>query len=192
MHYTGAMPRQVALLRAINVGGRTVGKTELRRLFEELGLTNVETFIASGNVIFESRVSNRQKLEVQIARHLQAALGYEVAAFIRTMAELQAVAAYRPFPAADLRLDGAALYVMFLPALLSRTCRRDVLALATSQDAFHIRGREIYWLGRRKLSGTLVDGAALAKAIGMPTSMRNINTIRRIAERYGATRAGPR
>ena len=186
------MPRQVALLRAINVGGRTVGKTELRRLFEELGLTNVETFIASGNVIFESRVSNRQKLEVQIARHLQAALGYEVAAFIRTMAELQAVAAYRPFPAADLRLDGAALYVMFLPALLSRTCRRDVLALATSQDAFHIRGREIYWLGRRKLGGTLVDGAALAKAIGMPTSMRNINTIRRIAERYGATRAGPR
>jgi uncharacterized protein (DUF1697 family) len=178
------MPRQVALLRAINVGGRIVRMAELRTLFEELGFANVETFIASGNVIFDSRVTNGQRLEQQIARHLKAALGYEVAAFIRTIAEMAVIAAYRPFPAADLRADGASLYVMFLPGPLSRTRRRDAEALSTPQDALHVRGREIYWLARRKLTGTLVDGAALAKAIGAPTSMRNMNTVRKIAERY--------
>jgi uncharacterized protein (DUF1697 family) len=82
---------------------------------------------------------------------------------------------------------------MFLPALLSRTRRRDVHALETPQDALHVRGREIYWLCRRKLTDSLVDGAALAKAIGAPTSMRNVTTVRKIAERYGVVRgAGTR
>ena len=49
------MPRLVAFLRAINVGGHTVTMAHLRGLFEDLGFTNVETFIASGNVIFGSR-----------------------------------------------------------------------------------------------------------------------------------------
>jgi len=48
------MPRYVALLRGINLGGHTVKMDRLKKLFEELGLKNVETFIASGNVIFES------------------------------------------------------------------------------------------------------------------------------------------
>jgi uncharacterized protein (DUF1697 family) len=179
------MPRQVALLRAINVGGRTVRMAELRTRFEELGFANVETFIASGNVIFDSRVTNSQRLEQQIARHLKDAFGYEITAFVRTIAEMESIVAYRPFPAADLRADGVSLYVMFLPDPLGRTRRRDVQALATPQDALHVRGREIYWLARNKLTGTLVDGAALAKAIGMPTSMRNMSTVRKIAERYG-------
>ena len=163
---------------------------ELRTLFEELGFTNVETFIASGNVIFDSRVTDSQKLEQQIARHLESSLGYAVEAFIRTVADLKAMAAYRAFSAADQRAAASAsLYVMFLRKMLSPTRRQAVEALSTTEDALRVHGREIYWLARRKLTGTLVDGPALAKAIGASTSMRNLNTVRRIVERFGGGRA---
>ena len=183
------MPRHCALLRAINVGGHTVRMAELRRLFEELGFDNVETFIASGNVIFDSRVTNAVKLAQQIERHLRSVLGYEVATFLRTLPELELVIRHRPFPAAELAADGASLYVMFLASPLGRTRRPQVEALATPQDAFQVRGREIYWLARNKLTGTLVDGAELAKAIGSPMTMRNMTTVRRIAEHYGGASA---
>ncbi len=58
------MPKYVALLRAINVGGHTVKMDHLRRLFEALGFTNVETFIASGNVIFDSTSKSTKAFEL--------------------------------------------------------------------------------------------------------------------------------
>ena len=55
------MPKYVALLRAINVGGHTVKMDHLRSLFEAIGFSNVETFIASGNVIFDSRSKDSRR-----------------------------------------------------------------------------------------------------------------------------------
>ena len=63
--------RYVAFLRAINVGGHTVRMEALRREFESLGATNVETFIASGNVIFDTARRNAAALERAIEEHLQ-------------------------------------------------------------------------------------------------------------------------
>ena len=65
-------------------------------------LHQVETFIASGNVIFDSNATNLASLEKKIAKHLHKELGYEVATFIRTPIELAAIAAYQPFPKVDL------------------------------------------------------------------------------------------
>ena len=63
------MPRYVAFLRAINVGGHTVKMDQLRRLFERLGFSKVETFIASGNVIFESASRSAKALEKNTEAH---------------------------------------------------------------------------------------------------------------------------
>ncbi len=93
------MPRFVAFLRAVNVGGRVVKMGELRTLFESLGLRSVETFIASGNVIFESNGRSVPSLERRIEDHLRKALGYEVKTFVRTDAEVAAIAKYKPFRA---------------------------------------------------------------------------------------------
>src|SRR5687768_18455045 len=106
--------RFIALLRAINVGGHNVKMSDLRALFESLGFSSVETFIASGNVIFESPEENREVLEGRIAKHLQKSLGYEVATFIRSPAEITQIASYRPFPASELATEGASLYIAFL------------------------------------------------------------------------------
>jgi uncharacterized protein (DUF1697 family) len=75
------MPRYVAFLRAINVGGRTVTMERLRALFSDIGFSNVETFIASGNVIFDSKSAAPTTLEKDIERQLEASLGYSVATF---------------------------------------------------------------------------------------------------------------
>ena len=70
------MARYIAFLRAINVGGHTVKMDRLRALFQELPLANVETFIASGNVLFDSDESDTRVLERMIEGHLRAALGW--------------------------------------------------------------------------------------------------------------------
>jgi uncharacterized protein (DUF1697 family) len=182
------MPRYIALLRAINVGGHTVKMDRLRALFEALGYDAVTTFIASGNVIFESDNDDARALETQIEAHLRQALGYEVATFVRTPAELAAIAAYRPFAPADLDATGNSLYVAFLAAPPPDDAQARLLAKQTPTDEFHFHGRELYWLLRTKLSeSSLFSGAVLEKSLSAPMTMRNITTVRKLAEKY----AGP-
>jgi len=181
------MQRYIALLRAINVGGHTVKMDALRALFEEMGFQNVATFIASGNVIFESPAAGTRALEAQIERHLKEALGYEVATFVRTPGELAAIAAYRPFPDDDPDADGNALYVAFLPETPAEEAQAKLLALQTPTDAFHFHERELYWFLRTKLSeSSLFSGSVLEKTLRAPMTMRNITTIRKLAEKYAA------
>ena len=92
------MSRFFAFLRAINVGrGRTVKMQSLRRVFESLGFCKVATFIASGNVIFETTTKRTKTLERKIEKALHEALGYEVRTFIRGEGELTKIANYHPF-----------------------------------------------------------------------------------------------
>ena len=72
------MTQYFAFLRAINVGGRVVKMDRLRQIFESLGFSGVETFIASGNVVFETSSNNVKTLERKIENALREALGYEV------------------------------------------------------------------------------------------------------------------
>lgn len=172
----------IAFLRAINVGGRTVTMDRLRSLFEALGCASVETFIASGNVIFLSPVEDTRALEQQIEAHLRAALGYEVATFVRTTAELASVAVYQPFPQEE--IESSTLYIGFLQTPPGDEALRKLAALQTPLDEFHLHGRELYWLCRTSISQSKVSGAQIERALGMPTTLRNVTTVRKLAARY--------
>jgi uncharacterized protein (DUF1697 family) len=178
------MPQYVAFLRAINVGGHTVKMDYLRSLFEGLGFTKVETFIASGNVIFNSNSRSTKALEKKIEASLRESLGYEVATFIRSTSELAEVAGYRPFPDAELNAAGNSLYVGFMASSPGNTAKERLLSLATKSDDFHLNGREIYWLRRTKFSESEISGAMLAKTLGMPATLRNSTTIKKLAAKY--------
>jgi uncharacterized protein (DUF1697 family) len=178
--------RFIAFLRAINVGGHTVKMGDLRILFESLGLSNVETFIASGNVIFESPATNPQTLEKQIERRLHESLGYSVATFIRSAPELAAIAHHQPFPTSELDAAGNSLYIAFLPAPPNDKAQQQLIAFRTAVDDFHIHEREIYWLCRKKMSESAFSGALLEKTIGMPATLRNVTTVRKLAAKYTA------
>lgn len=174
--------RRVAFLRAINVGGHTVKMDRLRALFGEMGFGGVETFIASGNVVFDAPDGGDDAaLERRIERHLRAALGYEVATFVRTLAEVGAVAEHEPFPSDS---DGK-LHVAFLPAPPDAEAAARLLALRADTDDLHLHGRELYWLRRVGVNESAVSGAGLERAAGTPTTVRNVNTVRRIAAKYG-------
>jgi uncharacterized protein (DUF1697 family) len=178
--------RHIAFLRAINVGGHTVKMEHLRALFEALGFANVETFIASGNVIFDAPDRDASALEQRIERHLEQELGYEVATFLRTPAELAAAAAHTPtFPSGPV-LEGQALSIGFLKAPLDEAAQQKLLGLRTEVDDFHARSRELYWACRVKVSESKVTGASLEKKLGMRTTVRNVTTVRKLAAKYAA------
>ena len=177
------MSRFIAFLRAINVGGHTVKMDALRQIFESFGFSNVETFIASGNVIFETAETDAATLELQIAAGLRQALGYEVATFIRTPGEVTAIAACQPFPQAQFEA-AAAFNVAFLSSPLDEGPTRKLLALRTEIDDFAICGREVYWLCRVKQSESTFSNAVFEKTLGLTATWRGINTLERLAAKY--------
>ncbi len=177
------MPRHIAFLRAINVGGHNITMPALRALFESLGLAKVETFIASGNVIFECSSRSGAALQQKIEAHLHAALGYEVATFIRSDAELGAIARYQPFSAAALAA-AEALNVAFLAEPVSAGGLQALLHHRNDIDDFHTHGREAYWLCKTKQSESVFFKVGFEKALRMKTTVRNINTVQRLAAAY--------
>ena len=179
------MARYIAFLRAINVGGHTVKMDVLRQFFEALGFSNVETFIASGNVVFETAAKNTRTLEKKIEQQLRDALGYAVATFIRTEAELAAIAQYQPFPLAQMEA-ATAFNIAFLTEPLDAASQKKLLALKTDIDDFQVHGREVYWLCRRKQSESTFSNVVLEKTTGRASTIRGVNTIQKMAAKYAA------
>ena len=177
------MSRYIAFLRAINVGGHTVKMNILHQLFESFGFTSVETFIASGNVIFEAKSVEPRLLENRIEKQLREALGYEVVTFIRTDLELGVIARYKPFP--QTALDKAtALNIAFLKEPLDDPSKQKLMGLRTVIDDFQVNEREIYWLCLKKQSESTFSNIILEKTLGRRSTLRGANTIKKIAEKY--------
>jgi uncharacterized protein (DUF1697 family) len=179
------MTRLVAFLRAINVGGHTVKMESLRRLFEALGFSEVETFISSGNVLFGTTEQNPAVLEANISAGLQKALGYEVAAFVRSMEELARIAAYQPFPQSILEA-AATNNVIFLSGSLDDAAQQKLMALTSEIDYFATHASEVYWCCRRLQSQSTFSNAVLEKTLGVKSTIRGVNTIQKLAARVAS------
>ena len=177
------MTRYVAFLRAINVGGHVVKMDALRRLFEHAGLSDVETFIASGNVVFSSAARKSGELERKIEAELHAALGYEVVTFLRTVPEVTAIAQYQPYAEVEFAA-GAELYISFLRARPNAETERKLLNLNNEIDEFHFHQRELYWMRRRQLGDSAFSGAFIERTLKAEATARNAKTIRKIAAKY--------
>jgi uncharacterized protein (DUF1697 family) len=178
------MPRYVAFLRAINVGGaHTVKMAALCRAFEAMGFSNVSSYIASGNVLFTSPARKAQGLENRIEEGLMDALGYEITPFVRNMPDLRRIAASQPFPASRLGATDQ-LGVLFLPAPLQSQAARALMALQTTTDEFRVAGCEIYWLRHRGLGGEVYSTAPFDKVIDQPFTIRSLGTVKKLVEKY--------
>jgi len=171
--------RWVALLRAINVGGHVVKMEKLRTAFEELGFTDVETVIASGNVLFSTSTRSVSALESRIERHLAAELGYEVATFIRSPDDMQAVAEFDPFPGEV--HEGHTLSIAFLKQHPGDEVAERLRGMRTDYDELLVHGRELYWLARGRSSDSTVWRTPMEKILGGPATSRNVTTVRKLA-----------
>ena len=180
------MSRYIAFLRGLNVGGHRIKMDHLRGLFEEMKFTDVSSFIASGNIVFEASDSDATSLEARIAAHLQASLGYEVATFLRSFPALQQIIADQPFPQNEIAVSGHSVYVMFLHFPLPEDAIDRLIRLRTERDEFSASGREFYWLSRGRLTDSPITTPMMAQAIGnVEGTMRNLNTLHRLIARFG-------
>lgn len=174
------MPRLVAFLRAINVGGHVVKMERLRALFTELGFADVETFIASGNVIFTAPSRSVKALEKRIQSRLSAALAYDVTTFVRTEAQVGAVAKYKPFSESRMK-SAAALYVGFLAQAPRPPARTALMALRSDIDDFHVRGPQLYWLSRIGMGESKVTAAIFERTLQGRVTFRAMSSVRKLA-----------
>lgn len=178
------MPRYIALLRAVNVGGaHTVKMDMLRQVFEAMGFSNVSSYIASGNIIFESPARNASVLEDRIEQGLMQAFGYEMTPFVRTTRELAQIAAFKPFPASRFGSKDQ-LGIIFLSVPPAPRVLRTIKDLQTGTDEWRSRGRELYWLRHRNENGEVYSTVPLEKALDQPFTIRGANTVQKLAEKY--------
>ena len=171
------MTTYIALLRAVNVGG--TGKlpmTELKTMCDIAGFTEVQTYIASGNVVFDSNLTATQ-VKTVLEDALRTYAGKPVAVFVRTPVEMSAVLANNPFPDAAPNRTLA----IFLDAAPETT------ALATVS---HQKGEQIA-LGKREIYVHYGEGMGVSKLkipAAEPGTARNMNTVTKLAQ-MGAARS---
>ncbi len=174
------MKKHIAFLRAINVGGTKIIKMEdLRRMFESFGCINTQTYIQSGNVIFEAKES--ATLEEKIEKHLEATLGYKVETFLRTMDAVTQIARKPAFePQGD-----ETLHVVFLRnrQRVDKKSEQNLLSLRSEADDFIIQGSEVYNL-RRDREKSIFSNNFIEKTLKVEGTTRNITTLRKIAEKH--------
>jgi uncharacterized protein (DUF1697 family) len=180
------MDRYVAFLRGMNLGNRRIKNEELRAHFEAMGLEEVATFRASGNVIF---ATPKREAESKLARRVEAELdeqlGYDVPVFLRSAEEIAAIAGRKPFAAAKVKKSRGKLQVSLLRKKPSPAAKEKSLALATDDDLLAIEGHELYWLPSGGLLESELDLKAIEALLGTDTR-RTIGTIEEIARRVAA------
>ena len=171
----------VALLRGINVGGHhKVPMAELRALFEQLGYTDVATYVQSGNVLFTGETHD----EPTTVRGIRAALldrfGFDIPVLVRSTGELAAVAARHPYAA--VQPDEAKLHVFFLAGEPALEAIADLDPARFAPDEFTVEGRHLYahypnGAGRSKLTNDPVE-----RALGTTATARNWRTVTKLLE----------
>ena len=177
------MTQYVAFLRGINVGGHRVTMDRLRAVFEDAGVGDVSTFIASGNVIFATDAEDVAALEAMLEGRLAEALGFEADVFLRRLPALPAVAdaCARALTA---RPDWNG-HVIFLKSAPDAEANEALGKLETPVDLFPSYEDHVFWLRAGTLTESEVKGPEIAKALGRaPHSMRNLNTVNRIIAKY--------
>jgi uncharacterized protein (DUF1697 family) len=174
------MIKYVAFLRAINVGGHTIIKmTDLKQIFEACGFENVQTYIQSGNVIFESDQEDTRALENRIASEVEKVTGHKTQLFVRTFREVQSIASKSPFTA---KADET-VHVALLKEKPDKKQQEALLSFRSDADDFTVKRREVYNL-RYDREKSIFSNNFIEKILKIPATTRNMTVIRKIAEKY--------
>jgi uncharacterized protein (DUF1697 family) len=178
------MERYVAFLRGMNLGNRRIKNPELVKHFEAMGLEDVATFRASGNVVFvDPGAESESKLQKRVEKELDERLGYDVAVFLRSAEEVAAIAARDPFPAKAIEASKGKPQVVLLGRRPTTKAKKALGEITPDGDLMAIEGRELHWLPTVGLSETELDTKALDGALGKGTT-RTAGTIEQIAAKY--------
>ena len=177
------MTKYVAFLRGINVGGKRLIKMEdLRRVVESLGLKNVRSFIASGNVLFETSLTDRDALTRKIEKKLLTAFGHDVPVVLQTIDELKELLRVGPFRKVKSG-PGVMLCVTLLCAEPKAGPKLPLQSAIENLEVLAIKNRAAFILCRRKKNGMFsFPNNFFEKEFGVAATTRQWNTIKRIVD----------
>lgn len=183
------MPVYIALLRAVNVGGYgKLAMADFRSLLEKLGYANVQTYIQSGNAVFEAG-GKAADVARAVAAALEKHMGAAAGVIVRTHDELSRVIAGNPF-ATEAAADGARVHVAFLAGKAgpgaAAALQRIVDQYPKRRDRYHLAGDTIYFHFPDGAAETKFTGKSLDRAIGTIGTGRNWNTVLKLAQMVGA------
>lgn len=173
----------IALLRGINVGGKNrIKMAELRRALEMTGLSQVQTYIQSGNVLFESE-DDRELLCKRIENEIETVFGFSISVILRTAAELSRIIEDCPFPEAAVlkasaSAEGESLYVSLMKDFPKEEGLTRIGAFITESEECRIEGREVYLLFHTSIRNSKL--AANLQKLGSPMTIRNWKTINKL------------
>jgi uncharacterized protein (DUF1697 family) len=172
------MPRFVALLRAVNVGGANrISMAELRAVVGAVGFSDVSTYIQSGNVLFEAKEKAEAKVKEPLEQALARRLKNDITVLLRTPAQLRATVKGAPFAGGSAQ---AKAYVTFL----DQPTRRAVPSGTPNGDLEVVghTAREIFSVAREVRGRSGNPNAFLEKALGVRATTRNWNVVQALAE----------
>ncbi len=176
------MPTYIGLLRAINLGPHNrVAMGDLRTMCATIGLDEAKTLLASGNVVFQSRIASGDKLEQALEAASIKHLGVTTDYFVRSAEEWKAIIKANPFPK-EARSDPGHLLLMCLRQAPTAAQVSALQATIKGREIVKARGKQAYFVypdgvGRSKLTIQVIE-----KALGARGTARNWNTVLKLGE----------
>jgi uncharacterized protein (DUF1697 family) len=173
----------ICLLRGINVSGKKLIKMELLRgMFEQMGFADVQTYIQSGNIIFETIETGEIEIKHKIENGLKTILGYQVVSFIRNFNTWDTIIRNNPFPGQTGNPDYK-FYVTFLNQEPETNLAEKLLSFCSPNETYVLKGRELYVLLRKDTATKEVfSNNFVENKLKMPATTRNWNTILKIMD----------
>ena len=183
-----ATGRYVALVRGVNVGGKSVlPMSELVKVFTAAGCAQVQTYIQSGNVVFAATPACAARLAGAVSDAIEARFGFRPAVILRTPDELADVAAGNPFlrrraASPDVDADVKTLHVAFLADRPDARRAANLNPARSPGDEFHLQGREVYLRYAAGAGKTKLTNDYFESVLGTPSTLRNWRTVLKLAE----------
>jgi uncharacterized protein (DUF1697 family) len=174
--------RYISILRGINVGGnRKIPMADLKSLFGKIGFANVQTYIQSGNVIFDSEETDIRSQEVKIQKIITETFGFDVPVIVRTSGEWAESIANNPFwKEKDADIDR--LHLTFLKDLPDPEKLERINTFAFPPDKFQIIGKDVFVFCSAGYSDSKLTNQFFESKLGVPATTRNWKTILKLHE----------
>ena len=172
----------IALLRGINVGGHKILNMEkLRQSLESLELTNISTYIQSGNIIFKSDISDVALLEKKIADKIEEHFNFIVPVTILTPQDLNKVIEENPFSSESID-DPAQPYVAFLSTVPAPNNLESLIDSDYGNDRFININKTLYLFYSNSAANTKLTNSEIEKKLKLTATTRNWKTVNKLLE----------
>lgn len=176
------MTVRVGFLRAVNLGKRRVAMSRLVCVCEDLGYSDVWTYVNSGNVVFDT-TGSRADVEKAMERALEEEFGFECTTFVRTAEQLRRALAAAPFPVAS----GDTHFVTFLKTPPSASAATALQALSGDFDTLVVQDAEVHWRMKGRSTESKLVRRDWEKVLGpLSSTSRNVTMLTRLMAKLDA------